>query len=77
MRSEVPEVFGLERDPKDEPYINLALASQASYLVTWDRDLLELMNDEAFRQRFPQLTILEPPALLQRFPQVPAGATRE
>jgi putative PIN family toxin of toxin-antitoxin system len=58
MRSEVPEVFQLERDPKDERYLNLALASQASYLVTWDRDLLDLMNDEGFRQQFPQLTIL-------------------
>ena len=70
MLSEVPETFGLERDPKDERYINLALASKASYLVTWDRDLLDLMNDEGFRQQFPQLTILEPPALLRLFPQI-------
>jgi uncharacterized protein len=71
MHSEVPELFKLERDPKDERYLNLALASQALYLVTWDRDLLDLMNDEGFRQQFPQLIILEPPALLRQFPPAP------
>lgn len=67
--SEVPATYRLERDPKDERYLNLAIASGASYLVTWDRDLLDLMDDEGFRGRFPHLTILEPPALLQRFPR--------
>jgi predicted nucleic acid-binding protein len=74
MLTAVPEVFKLERDPKDERYLNLALASSASYLVTWDRDLLDLMDDEAFRLQFPQLTILEPPALLRWFPPAPAEA---
>jgi uncharacterized protein len=72
MLSDVPETFRLERDPKDERYINLAVAADASYLVTWDRDLLDLMNDEGFRQQFPHLMILEPPALLRLFPQDPA-----
>jgi uncharacterized protein len=71
MLSEVPEAFRLERDPKDERYVNLAVASDASYLVTWDRDLLDLMNDDRFHQQFPHLTILEPPALLRLFPQDP------
>jgi putative PIN family toxin of toxin-antitoxin system len=71
MLSEVPEAFRLERDPKDERYINLAVASDASYLVTWDRDLLDLMGDDGFRQRFPSLTILEPTALLRLFPRDP------
>jgi uncharacterized protein len=77
MLSDVPEAFRLERDPKDERYINLAVASDASYLVTWDRDLLDLMNDEGFRQQFPHLTILEPPALLRLFPQDPAETATE
>jgi uncharacterized protein len=72
MLSDVPETFQLERDPKDEHYINLAIAADAAYLVTWDRDLLDLMGDEGFRQQFPHLTILEPPALLRLFPQDPA-----
>jgi predicted nucleic acid-binding protein len=66
--SHVPETFKLERDPKDERYINLAIASTAAYLVTWDRDLLDLMDDKGFRRQFPGLTILEPPAVLRRFP---------
>jgi predicted nucleic acid-binding protein len=56
-----------ENDDKDERYINLALASSAAYLVTWDKDLLDLMDDQGFRLQFPQLTILEPPALLRLF----------
>ena len=75
MLSDVPETFRLKRDPKDERYVNLALASAASYLVTWDRDLLDLMNDEGFCRQFPDLTILEPPALLRLFPQDPAETT--
>jgi putative PIN family toxin of toxin-antitoxin system len=62
--TEVPRVFVLARDPKDEPYLNLAIASEADYLVTWDRDLLDLMGDEGFRQKFPTLTILDPRTFL-------------
>lgn len=62
--ADVPRVIPLERDPKDEPYLNLAIAAGARYLVSRDRDLLDLMNDEAFRHRFPALTILTPPAFL-------------
>src|SRR5689334_6014511 len=32
----VPSVFTLTRDPKDEKYINLAVAAGAAYLVTRD-----------------------------------------
>jgi putative PIN family toxin of toxin-antitoxin system len=63
--TEVPRAFALERDPKDEPYLNLALAVRAHYLVSRDRDLLDLMEDESFRQRFPDLIILDPVAFLQ------------
>jgi putative PIN family toxin of toxin-antitoxin system len=71
MLSEVPEAFRLDRDPKDERYINLAVACGASYLVAWDRDLLDLMDDEEFGRLFPGLTILEPPALLRLLSQDP------
>jgi uncharacterized protein len=63
--TEVPRSFTLERDPKDEPYLNLALAAGAHYLVSRDKDLLDLMNEESFRQRCPDLTILDPVAFLQ------------
>jgi len=42
LLSEVPRVMALDRDPKDEPYLNLALAAQAQYLVSRDLDLLDL-----------------------------------
>jgi putative PIN family toxin of toxin-antitoxin system len=56
--AEVPRTLTLPRDPKDEPYLNLALAVGAQYLVSRDKDLLDLMNDGSFRQRYPDLTIL-------------------
>jgi hypothetical protein len=65
----VPLQFSYARDPKDEPYLNLALAAAATYLVTWDTDLLDLMGDSAdgiaFRDRFPGLVILTPVAFLR------------
>jgi putative PIN family toxin of toxin-antitoxin system len=66
----VPETFRYARDPKDEPYINLALVTNAQYLVTYDTDLLDLMDERSeqgrqFRHRFPHLTILDPAAFLQ------------
>ena len=53
------------RDPGDEPYIDLAAAVQADYLVTRDNDLLSLATDHTteakqFRQRFPFLRIVSP-----------------
>jgi putative PIN family toxin of toxin-antitoxin system len=63
--SAVPEVFSLGRDPKDEIYINLAIEAGASHLVSRDKDLLDLMDDSTFRNRFPGLTILDPVAFLQ------------
>lgn len=62
---DVPPSYSLPRDPDDEPYLNLAIAANADYLVTWDNDLLDLMTDEAFRAQYPRLTILNPVALLQ------------
>jgi putative PIN family toxin of toxin-antitoxin system len=67
----VPKVFSLARDPKDEPYIDLAAAAQARYLVSRDNDLLDLMNDDAFRQQFPDLTVIDPVALLRELAPAP------
>ncbi len=66
----VPEVFHYERDPNDEPYINLALTTRAQYLVTRDADLLDLMDQSIeasrdFRFKYPFLKILDPPAFLR------------
>lgn len=66
----VPETFRYSRDPDDEIYVNLALVTNARYLVTYDRDLLDLMvknNEDAisFRHRFPGLKIVDPQAFLE------------
>ena len=34
MIADVPKAFTLKRDPKDERYINLAIASEARYLLS-------------------------------------------
>lgn len=59
------------RDPKDEKYLNLAIAADARYLVTRDHDLLDLMSleDESsvnFRAAYPTIAILEPAVFLER-----------
>lgn len=68
---EVPKVFDYsQRDPKDEPYINLAIATGASYIVSRDTDLLDLMrwdteNGRDFQKRFRGLKILDPVSFIQ------------
>lgn len=60
----VPEEYHYERDPDDEMYINLAIVTDATYLVSKDNDLLDLMTRSTdvarqFRTRFPFLRILK------------------
>jgi len=64
---DVPDAFHYDRDPKDEPYVNLAIAivAGARHLVSRDRDLLDLAEDKNFRQEFPGLKILDPLAFLR------------
>ncbi len=65
MLTGVPKAVALPRDPKDEPYLDLAIAAKAHYLVSRDLDLLDLMHDASFRQSQPGLVILDPAAFLQ------------
>jgi len=55
----------LPRDPKDEPYLQLAAGAQAPYVVTRDKDLLDMMKDDKFRKAYPGLAIIDPPAFLK------------
>ncbi len=48
------------RDPDDLPYVNLAITAGAAYIVSRDKDLLDLMKDSAFILRFPQLRMVDP-----------------
>jgi putative PIN family toxin of toxin-antitoxin system len=66
----VPKKFSYSRDEDDEPYINLAVAAGATFIISRDRDLLDLMTghtDECkeFRQRFRSLRVVEPAEFLK------------
>ncbi|MCF7960308.1 MAG: putative toxin-antitoxin system toxin component, PIN family [Pirellula sp.] len=50
----IANVFVLERDPKDAKYVDLAIATKADFLVTRDKDLLDLREKES-----PLLQIFE------------------
>ncbi len=63
LTTNVPEEYKYDRDPNDKKYLNLAIVSNASYLVSKDGDLLDLMSTETdvarrFRTRYPFLQIL-------------------
>jgi len=65
----IPEEYHFERDPKDEPYINLAIVARAKFIVSRDNDLLDLMKpgsqaSSEFQRRYPLLKIITPTDLL-------------
>lgn len=67
---EVPHRFIYERDVGDEPYINLAIEVRADYLVSRDRDLLDLASwnrqeGRDFQKRHRWLKILNPTDFLE------------
>ena len=66
----IPKHFAYSRDPDDEPYMNLAIETEAVFLVSRDKDLLDLMTDytdeaKDFRQRFRKISIVHPVEFLQ------------
>jgi uncharacterized protein len=66
----VPKKFSYPRDEDDEPYINLAVAAGADFIISRDRDLLDLMTGHTneckeFRQRFRSLRVVEPSEFLK------------
>ncbi|MGI9054520.1 MAG: putative toxin-antitoxin system toxin component, PIN family [Pyrinomonadaceae bacterium] len=61
----IPKVFSLPRDIDDEIYINLAVEAEADFIVTRDKDLIDLMSgydleSKQFRQKFRPLKIVQP-----------------
>lgn len=61
----IPKAFKFQRDPKDEIIIDLALFCKADFIVTRDKDLLDLMSEfsveaKEFRQKSRPLKIVEP-----------------
>ncbi len=65
----VSALFKYARDPDDEHILNLACASQASFLVTWDKDILDLAKPDdpdgkMFRTLCPNTSIVTPVGFL-------------
>lgn len=70
LLNDVRRQFTYACDPKDEKYLNLAIETAAAYLMSRDKDLLDLMTDTAdecedFRRRFGALTVIEPVEFLR------------
>ncbi len=66
--ADVPSVFSWQQHSDDDHIFNLAIASGAKYLVTWESRILKLAtktNDDAQRLRMhaPQLEIITPKEL--------------
>ena len=77
-----PRRFTLNRDPQDEPYINLAIAAGAEFLVSRDNDLLGLSKpDDAdgarLREVAPNIRIVAPIEFLREIQrrQIAGGET--
>jgi putative PIN family toxin of toxin-antitoxin system len=60
-----PAIFSLRRDPKDEPYLNLAIEQHVPFVVSRDKDLLDLMQDDTFRKTYTWLTVIDPAGFLK------------
>jgi putative PIN family toxin of toxin-antitoxin system len=74
----VPKEFSYPRDEDDEPYINLAVATGATFIISRDRDLLDLMTGytddcKEFRQRFRSLRVVEPVEFLKLLKESESG----
>jgi putative PIN family toxin of toxin-antitoxin system len=70
LLEEVPPAVTLDRDPKDEKYLNLAVAAGAQVLVSRDNDLLDLQSESnpvgrTFREQYPHIRILDPVEFLR------------
>ena len=65
--------FSFPRDPKDSPFLELAIAASATYLITTDKDMLSLVGgrDDASK-RFRQRTatrVLRPEDFISEHPE--------
>jgi len=77
---DVPASVTLKRDPKDEKYLNLAVAVDAKYLVSRDNDLLDLRTggstvSQSLARLCPNLRILDPVEFLRAFQTSELGTT--
>ena len=67
----VPHVLDFPRDHSDEPYLDLAIAARARYLVTSDNDIHWLATGyseicKRFRRHLPSLEVITPSEFVTR-----------
>jgi predicted nucleic acid-binding protein len=65
----IPDKYTVARDPKGGPYVNLAIAAGAAFIVSWDQHLLGLMDRNSpegldFQTRFPSIQVVDPVAFI-------------
>lgn len=56
----IEPAFEFDRDPDDAFLIDLSIATKADFLVSRDKDLLELSSDNSFVAKYPNLKIVDP-----------------
>ena len=67
--------FEFDRDPDDAMFIELAIAGQATHIISHDKDLLSLPTSRSdagkrFRQRLPGVRIVDAATFLRQRPQL-------
>lgn len=63
----------VDRDPKDQKYLDLAIAGSASFLVTRDRDLLDLASMPEWNRFASALQLVDPVTFLRIVAARPSG----
>jgi len=63
--------FIYPRDPQDQKFIELAIAMQATHILSFDKDLLSLPTSpteagKRFRQRLPGIAVLSATTFMER-----------
>jgi len=64
--------FEYDRDERDRPFIELAIALDATHIISADKDLLSLPESRGeagkrFRQRLPGVKVLDAPSFLRAY----------
>jgi putative PIN family toxin of toxin-antitoxin system len=72
--TDAPTIYTHPHDPHDSHYIDLAVATHSKLIVSRDRHLLNLMDQQRpeareFRRRFPDLIVLPPDTFARQLRQ--------
>ena len=64
--------FRYDRDPDDACFLELAIAGDATHIITYDKDLLSLLSEHTdaarrLRQRMPRVQVLDAGEFVRQF----------